>query len=90
MDGWAAFSQNGLDVEYSLVEGRYHYMIARNGTEKLYDFIADPAETHDISSDPNNEVVIRAFRDELERVVGSVAPERYRRVMSGAKELRSE
>jgi arylsulfatase A-like enzyme len=55
---WKATHGGGLK---SLVDGRLHYIRKNNGSEELYDAVADPAEERDLTAEPQ-------FRPALERL----------------------
>ena len=69
-----ALSQMGVHVDWSLVESRYHYLRDRHGAEELYDIVADPGETTDLSSRPDHADVIARFREHLRREAGVEPP----------------
>ncbi len=49
----------------SLVLDRYHYIRSRDGREELYDFVADPLETHDLSNSESERQTLGKFRELL-------------------------
>lgn len=51
----------------SLVSGRWHYIQNGDGREELYDFSADPEESHDLAAAPGMDGVLDSLRARVRR-----------------------
>ena len=51
---------------------RYHYVLNGDGSEELYDIIADPTERNDLAESGSAADVLERFRSELRNLLGEV------------------
>lgn len=51
----------------ALVADRWHYVRNESGEEELYDIVADPQELHDLAGTEAGALLVRRFREELDR-----------------------
>jgi uncharacterized sulfatase len=73
----AAFTlaMRGRNYGQSVRTERWRYTQWTDGNAELYDELADPQETHDVSTDPTNVALIAELKAKLEKVGPFIAPE---------------
>jgi hypothetical protein len=49
----------------TLIEGDYHYVQNGDGTEELFNWVADPGETRNLAALPDTRFLIDGFRRTL-------------------------
>lgn len=60
---------NTQGVVYSLVANGLHYIAYFGGTEEIFDWTADPAETMNLATTPRGEELLRPMREYLRRIL---------------------
>jgi arylsulfatase A-like enzyme len=59
---------------FSLAAGNMHYIVAADGAEELYDFVADPWETRSLTRDPQYASQLASFRESLKQMLPGALP----------------
>jgi endo-1,4-beta-xylanase len=63
-------SARAADQHFSLRTEQWRYIRCRNGEEELYDHAADPHEWKNLAEDPEALPVLKAMRNQLQKVIG--------------------